>query len=262
MPIRTSPTEGRIVGTPGQPRTVTLADLPADHDLRHNFWRHVILDGLDLSAYDMRDMDILDYSAVGTAFGQMDWAILRRGDATGAIIPSDISSFSQLVVEVLRAAPNISHPAVTLVYDHVRSDERFSWNDSIHRLRTELGMADADTLATFNTAFIGFPGLLGRLAEMVQTQPRSDPPGTGITVATPVRVLGRSGEHREQFAAQLAGQHDRFAAGRLIELVFQARGEDMAVHIDQLTPWPNVQIVERTIMADQDFGWWRTGWPA
>ena len=260
--IRTSPTEGRITGTPGRRRRVRIRDLPVDHDLRHHFWRHVILDGLDLSSYDMRDMDILDYSAVGTSFGQMDWAILRRGDATGAIIPPDISSFSQLVVEVLRTAPNISHPAVTLVYDHVRTSDRSSWNDSIHRLRTELGMTDVDILAVFNTAFTGFPGLRGRLAEMVQTQPRIDPPGTGITVATPVRVLGRSGEHREPFAAQLAGQHDRFAAGRLIELVFQARGEEMSVHVDQLDPWPNVQIVERTIMADQDFGWWRAGWPA
>src|SRR3989304_4365040 len=98
-----------LIGAPLALYRLLPSDLPADLALKHSFWRWVDFSGFDLSAYDMRDMDVIGCNGAGVTLPEGKTACLmsRRTDWTGAVLPSDISSYNHdFVVEKYRQASN------------------------------------------------------------------------------------------------------------------------------------------------------------
>jgi len=225
-----------IIGEPGKLRRLAARDLP--RDLRDSYWRWVDFSGVDLSAYNMAWMDIIDCDARGAIVSpQVRGMVSRRTDWRGAVIPANLpSDIYDLVPEAVR---QVSAPEVGAIVVQKQSDYRSSWFDTIPVLDAQLGRGwRKPTLA----ALAVFPLLARRLKYHL------DQNVVGVRVDreanfSVVKIGGRAVD----LSGELAGakdSYDRWAMARTIEALLASRGDKLRskVHVGQLHPFPMIYI--------------------
>lgn len=252
-------------------RNLRLNQLPADLDLRQSYWRRVNFSNFNLSAYDMRDMDIIECVGDGCILPdrvRTDWLISRDTSWTGAVIPKDVSSYiHDLVGELIRQ--NIgrlaSKPAWALAAEQVRQNLRgysSSWQDSLKVVRD----ADASAGAQDTPLFNDYPRIKARRTSHVQRDLiTAGPPGADFKLDSVLIGLPSQSGTRLDLSGVLTTVRgsDRFAAARQVEAHTQGLGVATYCHVDQLDPWPHIQVMSQNLfVVPPAFGWWEARWPA
>lgn len=251
-----------------QNRTITASDLPPDLDLRQSYWEGCDFSGLDLSAYDIRDMDIINCVARGVRLPQdLRWMQSRNTNWSGAILPPTVPSTNHdLVIEVIKQglggkpllARRIGRWAVT----YLQGQYHRSWADSVYGVQQALGI-DTQTLKLLTEQlFAGQERLIARLREHVE-RGEIGPLGA-LAPRTRFVCLLRKGDEDADLGHLLTG-YDRYAAARRIEDWFAPQGEEVFCHVQVIQP-PEMRALkvvakERLLLPPGEttppFGWWR-----
>jgi hypothetical protein len=208
----------------------------------------------------MRDADVFHYLVdSGTVFGDTDWTQFRFPDSYTAQWAENLSSYNHDgVVTVLRQAG--SDPGWNLVADHVGTDYTHSWQDSMWRLRTELGMSNEDIWQSFQVAFAGYPSLLSRLkAHCDNDMVQPTPPDTE-TNSLQLMVDGQPVD------ISLAGikpvGFDRYAMEEPFKIAMGMRAGSalIRVHIAQTDPHLVAFAVTDDSVSPEYKAWWQDRW--
>jgi hypothetical protein len=258
-----------IEGRPNRYHRLRARDLPNDFDLRQSYWKYVDFSGFDLSAYDMRDMDILDCDGSGSTLpGNLtDWMMSRRTDWTGAIIPADVSSYNHdLMVEVTRQAkPSLSGDPLAMaeaIDESISRGYGNSWQNNIHYVITKLGVTVPVGLPWAVEVFQGYPRLLSRLDfHTSRNIVRPEGPGDNIGSDFEFLVKHASTNERRSFQWALTDDDRYLTAQRIQNTVWPGKTGNYIAYVGQIDPWPWLTIVEEHRVVP-DFGWWAASWPA
>lgn len=246
-----------IIGAPASFRVLTPADLPVDLSLRHSFWRWVDFSGFDLSAYDMRDMDILDCNGTASKLGLGKTAMLmsRRTTWTNAVLPADISSYNHdFVIEVYNKAllgtlTNSIRASVTLMRNYVQGGYARSWQDAIQQL-VNSGLSVAQMRTRFTLVFSPYPKILSRMEQHLTTKLWR--PTAPNWRREKIEVEGLI----INVAGHISGS-DRWALARMLEqLILAERGVQIKCHFLQLDPFPVLRAIDQTDPQWEDPLWW------
>ena len=251
----------RIVlqGTPGNLYVPTAADLPADRDLRQSFFRYVNISGRNLSLYNLQDVDILDSVATNVRLPgsqRTDYLMSRRVNWSGAIIPSDISSYNHdLVVESYRQL-SAFHPVLSRVIARVSSSYINSWRDSIFDVMQSLNITKEQARDQY-IAVVGNsrPRLTKRLRDHVRNGDIKDTPPNTVR---PINAYPTSDGQTLDLSAIPLGL-DRYAAARLLESQFS----EYWFYVGQLDPHPIIITLRRNRLdGTPPWDWFKNAWPS
>lgn len=244
-----------LTGAPGALYLLQLSDLPLDLNLRHSFWRWVNFSGFDLSAYDMRDMDILDSNGNTARLGVGKTAMLmsRRTTWTNAVLPLDASSYNHdFVVEVYNKAlaGSLSGPvrtSVTLMRNYVAGGYARSWQDAIQQL-VNAGLTVPQMRTRFTPIFTAYPKILGRMNQHLDRR---------LWSPTAPNWTRTRDEEGNDFTPQISG-NDRWALARMLEQhILTTRSREVRCYFLQLDPVPVLRVTPREDGLFNDPLWWR-----
>lgn len=250
-----------IEGQPMQLAPVT------ETNLRNAYLRYADLNGLVIT--DAYDADILDCRAQNVTLpeGGTDYIMSRRTDWTGSVMPSDLSSYSQLVVEQIRQALVTGRAAVSAqaLHGYVAGSHLRSWQDSINFLiNTGLSLEEVDD--DLKAIFQGYPKLEGRLRHHIDTgKIRPSPPSIAMDLAR-FRVRLADGNREINLAPFFQGRSalDRYQTARDLEPFIESKvGEPVRCYVGMLDPLPIVFAVSLSWLVDPDQeDWWTVFWPS
>lgn len=245
-----------LTGAPGALYRPTPADLPADKDLSHSYFRYVDASGFDLSLYDLTDVDILDSDCRNVILpAKIDYLMSRRTLWTGAKIPATVSSYNHdLVVEALKQryvlATAANKPRLQRVYQWVAADYTHSWQDSIWQLINVGGYSVTQIRNAFNAAFAPYPGLLSRLKSHLDRSMWQQASPSLVQNLTAIGHTPDDGSPTVDVTGVLSGL-DRWANARALEVAFGGFW-----YVAMLDPHPVVFWAGRV----NDPDWWQSAW--
>lgn len=168
-----------LQGTANQLYPFTAADIPADNDLSHSFFRYVDFSRRtggnpanrfngDLSQVNLFDCDFIDCKAnnVTLGTGKTKYLMSRRTDWTGATLPADVSSYNHdFMAEVYRTCPNAADPIPQATRALVMADYANSWSNMVWELVNTYGFTVQDVYDAGMIAFSAYPHLQARLTK-------------------------------------------------------------------------------------------------
>lgn len=263
-----------VTGQPGRLRKLRMRDLPADLNLSKSYLRWVDLDGRNLSAYKMEDMDIIDCDGSGVTLppgDQMQYLMSRRTDWTGAIIPADVSSYNHdLVVEVVRQAmPGLSGldlQVAQVIESYIGGSYNTSWNDGYWQVMDQLGLSQGDALLHGLPMFAGYSSLGNRLQNTHDTNAiHPTPPIQQRDLSSVIIVISPDGTTTvEDFASRIQlVSFDRHKIREQLRMYLRTTyGHRMDAWLPQLDP-VIVLFVRGAEVGEEDVGdedWYRS-WP-
>lgn len=253
-----------ITGKPGALYPLQASDLPPDFDLRQSFWQYADFSGFDLSAYDMRDMDVRHCRATGVILpAKLDWLVSRRTDWTGAVLPAEMPSYNHdLMREFLRqrstAVRGRARTIATMVATRIAgADYLHSWVDTVQAVITGTGLTPAQVKAAAKALFAPQPRLVSRLSRTIDSgiyRPVVTYPGWGRVPVDGVEM---------DFLQDAALTADRYLLSQGLRWrLWDMYRRDYLVHVDQIDPYPILSIIRAASLDDgsKRFGWWRRGY--
>jgi hypothetical protein len=231
-----------IIGKPNKIEKVLPKDLPKDNDLNYSFWRWVDFSGLDLSDYNIEDMDIIDSigdnSILPDAIGNL---VSRRTTWKNAKLPQHMpTGLHDLVAE----AVNQTDLVVGSFAKEWLNTYTGSWSDGIPGVDKLLGGVEW-RIEFLNKFKLMFPRLAQRMVWQIETNQLVERPAKR-EIANIVFDKVWFGDEYLDLKDDLGSskdQYDRWAYARLIEKLLDTKSKQAEVYVHSLYPEPLITVI-------------------
>lgn len=257
-----------LSGAPGALYVLQAADLPLDLDLRFSHWEYVDASGFDLSAYDMREVDLLDCKLDGVILpSRIAGVYSRRSTFLNATIPTSlpVMHIHDIGCELLRqriaALPAGADRQLAIAvrsYFVTGSTVNYgkSFTDCMYSLMTVSGLTIAQMANRGAAVFEGYPRWLRRVAYIL-ANPSLMAPAIPTDDGGNARVITETGDAFVDLRPAFPGGDDRaLLAMRIASRLGALTGYPWRVHVTQLTPYPLIEAVAESRITGALFGWW------
>lgn len=243
----------RIVGA-GTPDKLWT---PTAEQLLYKDWDNSFLQWVDLSGLTiprMQDADVIHWKGTNTTFANTDWTQFRFPiDLSGAVIPSDLSSYNHdFVTEVSRrgmALPGLPGEVARADYEYLAQFYGRSWSDTYFNTMKVLKLTIEEAYQPSLEVFAGYTRCLGRLRYHYESGTVNVEPPNVETDLSAYKIHAVGGDVTLDLRNDVAFlQYDRTAGAEMLSQNVKAQvdASRLKFWIAQLHPYPVIKHIDQS----------------